>query len=79
MTGNIKKGGRFLRVSLWALGLSFVGLRILAKVKQRDYLYQKEPKQQNPMEGKAVVFVEDLSDVENADGSSGHLEAVGED
>lgn len=78
MTGNIKKGGRFLRVSLWALGLSFVGLRILAKVKQRDYLYQKEPKQQNPMEGKAVVFVEDLSDVENADGSSGHLEAVGE-
>lgn len=31
----------------------------------------------NPMEGKKVVFVEDSSDNENADGVRGHLEAVG--
>lgn len=31
----------------------------------------------NPMEGKKVVFVEDSSDKENADGVRGHLEAVG--
>lgn len=31
----------------------------------------------NPMEGKKVVFVEDSTDKENADGVRGHLEAVG--
>lgn len=31
----------------------------------------------NPMEGKRVVFVEDSTDEENADGVRGHLEAVG--
>lgn len=31
----------------------------------------------NPMEGKKVVFVEDSSDKENADGVRGHLKAVG--
>ena len=30
------------------------------------------------MEGKRVVFVEDENDPENADGSCGHLEAIGE-
>lgn len=33
---------------------------------------------QNPMEGKRVVFIEDDSDAQNADGVRGHLEAVGE-
>ena len=31
----------------------------------------------NPMEGKKVIFVEDESEAENADGKRGHLEAVG--
>lgn len=31
----------------------------------------------NPMEGKKVIFVEDPSEAENADGKRGHLEAVG--
>ena len=31
----------------------------------------------NPMEGKKVVFVEDINDKENADGTRGHLKAVG--
>ncbi len=32
----------------------------------------------NPMEGKKVVFVENATEPENADGVRGHLEAVGE-
>lgn len=32
----------------------------------------------NPMEGKKVVFVEDNTDEENADGIRGHLKAVGD-
>lgn len=31
----------------------------------------------NPMEGKKVIFVENGSDKENADGARGHLEAIG--
>ena len=38
----------------------------------------KRKDQKNPFAGKKVVFVEDESDEENADGVRGHLEAVGE-
>ena len=31
----------------------------------------------NPMQGKKVIFVEDINDKENADGVRGHLEEVG--
>lgn len=31
----------------------------------------------NPMQGKNVIFIEDSSETENADGICGHLEAVG--
>ncbi len=31
----------------------------------------------NPMEGRKVIFIEDSSDKENADGVRGHLEAIG--
>ena len=41
-------------------------------------MYSDKPEQKNPMEGKKVVFVEDINDKENADGVRGHLEAVGE-
>ncbi len=34
--------------------------------------------QQNPMEGKKVIFVNDDMDPENADGVKGHLEAFGD-
>ena len=30
----------------------------------------------NPMEGKKVIFVENIMEPENADGVRGHLEAV---
>ena len=43
-----------------------------------EYDYKEEKDQKNPFAGKKVVFVEDESDEENADGVRGHLEAVGE-
>lgn len=60
------------------LGATFVGLSIVSKKKKRSSVYDDEPDQKNPMEGKKVVFVEDENDSENADGVKGHLEAVGE-
>ena len=38
----------------------------------------RDANMKNPMEGKKVVFIRDDSDKENADGISGHLEAVGD-
>ena len=51
---------------------------IVAKGKKGDSVYENEPEQKNPLEGKKVVFVEDENDKENADGVKGHLEAVGD-
>ena len=51
---------------------------MIAKKKKGDSVFEKEKDQKNPFAGKKVVFVEDESDEENADGVRGHLEAVGE-
>ena len=61
-----------------ALGAAFIGMEALAKKKKRNSVYDNEPEQKNPLEGKKVVFVEDENDPENADGARGHLEAVGD-
>ena len=61
-----------------ALGATFVGLSIVSQKKKSSSIYENEPDQKNPMEGKKVIFVEDENDSENADGVRGHLEAVGE-
>jgi len=61
-----------------AFGATFVGLSIISKKKKSSSVYENEPDQKNPMEGKKVIFVEDENDSENADGVRGHLEAVGE-
>ena len=52
-------------------------LGILAIIKKPSSIYNNEPEQKNPMEGKKVIFVEDDNDIENADGVRGHLEAIG--
>ncbi len=72
---NIKK---VLLVTTTALGVGFIGLKIIAKIKEKDRLYENVPSQKNPLEGKKVIFVEDENDSENADGERGHLEAVGD-
>lgn len=71
----IKKIIRGLAVGI---GAAFGILIILAKKKKPDSIYENNPIQKNPFEGKKVVFVEDENDQENADGVKGHLEAAGD-
>ena len=60
------------------LGSVFVALSLLAKNKYPDSVFDNDPEEKNPIEGRTVVFIEDDNDPENADGLRGHLEAVGE-
>ena len=60
------------------LGTTFAALSLVSKRKKDSSVYENEPAQKNPMEGKKVIFVEDENDKENADGMRGHLEAIGE-
>ena len=71
----------FWTVVLIILGVLFAALlllSIIALIKKPGSVYKYQPEQQNPMEGKKVIFVEDDNDKENADGVKGHLKAVGE-
>ena len=70
----------FWTVVLIILGVLFAILLLLgviAIIKKSGSVYKNQPEQQNPMEGKKVIFVKDDNDRENADGVRGHLEAVG--
>ena len=58
------------------LGIVFVILAIIAKRTKKDTVYENNPEEKNPMEGKKVIFVESEDDTENADGVKGHLEVV---
>lgn len=71
----------FWTVVLIIIGVLLAGLLLLgiiAIIKKPGSVYKHQPEQQNPMEGKKVIFVEDENDKENADGFRGHLKAVGE-
>lgn len=59
-----------------ALGATYLVMRHIAKKQYPHSVYADQPKEQNPMQGRKVVFVEDANDPENADGKHGHLEAV---
>lgn len=63
---------------LTVLGTTFICLSAIAKRKKNDSVYENEPNQKNPLEGKKVEFVEDPHDPENADGVRGHLVEVGD-
>ena len=56
----------------------FVVLGVTAFIKRSESIYKDDISQQNPMEGKRVVFVQDSTDKENADGVRGHLKEVGD-
>lgn len=77
MTGN-QKLKKFIGITATMLGTVFAGMKIWAKIKKGDSIYMDEPLEQNPMEGKKVIFVKDDNDAENADGVRGHLEAIGD-
>lgn len=78
MAINRKKIKKFIGISAAVLGVTFVGMRIAAKMKKGSSVYEDEPEQRNPFEGKKVIFVENEAEKENADGVKGHLEAVGD-
>lgn len=73
-----KRTGKFFKVATVVTGAVFVGLSVAAYKCKKDSTYENEPEEKNPMEGKRVIFVEDESEAENADGRKGHLEAVGD-
>ena len=77
MSNEPKKINR-TAVGVAVAAITLVGLGLVAKRKKKDSVFENEPEQKNPLEGKIVVFVEDESDSENADGEKGHLEATGE-
>lgn len=66
-------GGILGTVLLVAFGVS----GSIALLKKGNSIYKNEPEQKNPMEGRKVAFVEDNHGEKNADGMTGHLEAVG--
>ena len=77
MKVNKKKIKKLLRFAGITAGTVFVGMNVLAKKKKGSSVYENEPEQKNPLEGKKVIFVADENDKENADGVRGHLEVVG--
>ncbi len=56
----------------------FAIVTFVAIIKKPGSVYQNNPEEKNPMEGKVVRFVENSEEKENADGVRGHLEAIGE-
>lgn len=67
-----------IEIGAVVLGSAFVATFITAKIKKGNSVYENEPRQMNPFEGKKVVFIENEEDLENADGVRGHLEAIGD-
>ena len=55
----------------------FAVLAAVAVLKKPSSVYRNAPSEKNPLEGKTVVFIENSSEKENADGVRGHLAAVG--
>lgn len=53
-------------------------MAILALIKKPSSVYKNKPEERNPMENKKVVFVENDSEKENADGVRGHLMPIGD-
>lgn len=78
MSFDKKKLVKIIKTTAMVMAVAFAGLCFISKKKKSATVYENEPEQKNPLEGKKVVFVEDESEPENADGARGHLEAVGD-
>ena len=61
MSINWKK---VIGVSAAVLGTAFVAASVVSKKKKPDTVYENEPEQKNPLEGKKVVFIENGTVVE---------------
>lgn len=69
---------RILKITAVLLPAVFIVLSIIAIKKKKDSVYEDQPDEKNPLEGKRVVFVEDGDKPENADGLRGYLQTTGE-
>ena len=58
------------------LGTTYLIMRHIAKKQYPASVYANKPDEQNPVQGRKVVFVENANDPVNADGKQGHLETV---
>lgn len=74
----VMKINEILKIAAVLLAVVFVILSIFAIKNKKKSVYDDQPEEKNPLEGKKVVFVADKNDPENADGEKGHLEAAGE-
>lgn len=70
-----KKMKKFMGVVVTATGTVITGLAII--VRKKSGKCDERSEQNNPFEGKKVIFIKDEKDGENADGVRGHLEAIG--
>ncbi len=59
------------------IAVVFAVMSAIAIAKKPESVYKGIPEEQNPMEGKKVVFIAFEEDELNADGVRGHLEVVG--
>lgn len=73
-----RKKKKIIGITTVAMGATFVGLTYFAKKQKPDSIFENDPNQKNPLEGKRVIFVEDEKDKENADGIKGHLVEIGD-
>ena len=78
MSFNKDRIKKILGASFIIVGVIFFFVNFIAKIKRGDSVYDNQPENKNPMEGKRVVFICDENDEENADGVKGHLKAVGD-
>lgn len=69
---------KFITLAASVTGVAYGIMSILARKKKKSSVYEDDLYETNPFEGKKVVFVENDSDRENADGVKGHLEAIGD-
>lgn len=73
-----RKKKKIIGITTVAMGATFVGLTYFAKKQKPNSIFENDPNQKNPLEGKRVIFVEDEKDKENADGIKGHLVEIGD-
>lgn len=64
-------------IVIQVLLVAFVLLCVLTICTKGSSIYNNQPEQKNPLEGKMVDFIYDDTDKENADGVKGHLIATG--
>lgn len=69
---------KVLLIVLLVIAAIALVMAIIALIKKPASVYKNKPDERNPMENKKVVFVENDSEKENADGVRGHLMAIGD-